>query len=481
MSQPSILGRVLRAVSPRRDAALPALPGQANEPRIDGLANVLSGLGVEGQDKSMSSRPAPHLPLSRVELGDLYESDDVARRIVDAVPADCTRRGWEVQVDTGDDVADPFSPLWEDVNLAGAMEEADAWARLYGGAAVILGVDDGTLDATEPVDASRFRGLRFAMAVDRHELMPAAWQMDPALPGFGLPSMYTLSLRDGRMAPESMRTIHASRVMRFEGARLPRERRALQDYWGAPVLDAVWTVLQAYSAALQGMAHIAHEYELKVLGVKDLRGMAGTEGGRQKIMERVILFRQGLGIAKLAMIDADGETLSRMSASVAGLADLYDRFAMALAGAADMPMSRLFGQGPSGFAADDVAGARWYYDRVAARQRRQYAPHLRRLAQLYVDGRVVDVPADASITIAFRPLAEPTDKERAETRHTDAQADEIHWRLGAIDEIEVRTSAYSGAGYSSDRRLMTAQERQQLAPDAPAATAPATPPAGPDA
>lgn len=466
MSQPSIFARALSAVGIGRTDAAPALPGP-EQPRTDGLANLLSGLGQRGHDKSLASTVAPFLPLNRVELEDLYEGDDAAQRIIDAVPSDCVRRGWAVQVDVGDDVADPFADLWSSVDLAGAMHEAHTWARLYGGGAVVLGLDDGATDMAEPVNPSTLRGLTFALAVDRWELTPEEWQMDPRQPGFGLPSGYRFSPVTARALPGAMQRIHASRILRFDGRKLPRTRRSRTDYWGGAVLDAVWPVLQAYTSAMQGMAHLVHEYEIKTLSVSGLRNMAMTADGREKVTERVLLFKQGLGLAKLGVIDADGESLSRMSASVSGLADLYDRFALALAGAADMPMSRMFGQGPSGFSADDLAGARWYYDRVAAVQRTSYAPHLLRLARLYIDAGLVDVPTDAEVKVTFAPLHEPTEKEKAETRHTDAQADQIHWQLGALDETEIRASAYSGAGYSSDRRLLTAQEREAAAADGP--------------
>jgi len=420
--------------------------------RFDALINALSGLGVLGRDKATATNVGAVRELTDPELEGLYRGNWFARRIVEGPPGDCVRRGFRVTVgEVGNlEEGEPFAAALDDLDLATHLAGAHRWSRLFGGGAVVLGIDDGR-DAAMEVDEANITAVRVLGVYSRVELSPGDTETDPSRPWYGLPVWYDVTPLSGY---ETMR-VHASRVLRFDGEPCTPLRRIQRQGWGDCVLQSAWDAIAGYGSCTQGAAHIVHEYEVPVMKVKGLRDLAMSPGGSEKLAQRMTAFSLGKGMAKLAVIDAEGEDFTRSTANVSGLADLWDRFALDLSAAARMPVSKLFGTPPRGLSSDDESGARWYYDEVAAMQAERYRTPIRYVCRLLALAGVVDVDPDDSIDVEFAALDEPSELERADVRLKDAQADKIHFEIGAIDGEDVRTSAYGGARYSSTRSVDT--------------------------
>ena len=69
--------------------------------RLDGWANVATGLGRSARDKRLGATIQHPVPLSQQELTDLYTGDGIARRICNLPAEDQTRKWITLQV--GDD------------------------------------------------------------------------------------------------------------------------------------------------------------------------------------------------------------------------------------------------------------------------------------------------------------------------------------------------------------------------------------------
>ena len=104
--------------------------------RLDSIANVLTGLGTSG-DKGAQGRPdLTRRTLSFRELRCLYAFNGYAARFVDIVPDDATRKGWDVLADDG--VVDVMEAEDKRLGLSSKVADAHRWARLDGGAALLL-------------------------------------------------------------------------------------------------------------------------------------------------------------------------------------------------------------------------------------------------------------------------------------------------------------------------------------------------------
>lgn len=135
----------------------------------DSLINFVSGLGVFGKDPTTTSQYL-FTELNRAQLENAYRSDWVARIIVDAPAQDATKawRTWQAD----DKIIAAVENLEKSLYLQRKLRWAIIRARLYGGAGLVLGIDDGR-NTWEPVDwaACKQGCLKFVVVLNRYELM----------------------------------------------------------------------------------------------------------------------------------------------------------------------------------------------------------------------------------------------------------------------------------------------------------------------
>ena len=103
-----------------------------------------------------------HFRLERIfeqaKLDQLYRSDGVTRRIMDIVPAEMVRQGWEIEGDSGQDINRKMESIKANFSLITLLR----WARLYGGGGgplCVMGIADG-LPLEEPVDERNIRDVK---------------------------------------------------------------------------------------------------------------------------------------------------------------------------------------------------------------------------------------------------------------------------------------------------------------------------------
>ena len=123
----------------------------------------------------------------------------------------------------------------------------------------------------------------------------------------------------------------------------------------------------------------------------------------------------------------DGETWARQRIDFDGLPEMVRTFLQVAAGAADIPVTRLLGQSPSGLSATGESDVRNYYDMIAARQELDLRPQLERLDRLILRSEGIDPGA---LSFAFRPLWQLDEPAKAALALSRAQATQIYAGLG---------------------------------------------------
>ncbi len=115
----------------------------------------------------------------------------------------------------------------------------------------------------------------------------------------------------------------------------------------------------------------------------------------------------------------DGETWNRQTIDFGGLPAMVQTFLQVVAGAADIPVTRLLGQSPAGLSATGDSDTRNYYDMISSRQEIDLRPQLERLDRLILRSAGVD---PAALTFEFRPLWQLDAAEKATVALSKAQA-----------------------------------------------------------
>src|SRR5215211_1893616 len=128
-----------------------AIKAVAKAPVIlfDGLRNLVSGMGTPKDKRAGYSYI--YSPTALAELDAMYATDWLAKKIIDIPPQDMTRewRTWQSQD------AEEIYKTEKEFQVRTKVRKAMTLARLYGGAAIMIG--DGASDPQKPLVPERFR------------------------------------------------------------------------------------------------------------------------------------------------------------------------------------------------------------------------------------------------------------------------------------------------------------------------------------
>ena len=398
--------------------------------RYDGLTNLVTRLGQVGIDKSASTRYRPtSAPLSYVEVDALYEENGIAAKIIDR-PADELTRTWLDITDINADVdmAAVTSEV-ETFSLRKHVSNLYRWGSKEGGAVMGVAVDDGLMPH-EPLDLTRIRKVHGFFILDRHQLVPVIRGEKP-------PEAYVIQGE----APEGIagRVIHASRLVKFVGVE-PSPRRALaHQFWGTGVLQRGWESLRQYLSAHGYAEAILHEASLDVYRLEGWNAIS-TAKGEDAWLKRLMSMNLAKSVLGGIVLDKQDE-FTALSKSMAGYADLIEKFVQAVVACYPIPRSVLLNETPGGLNSGSNRGEmQAWYDWLET-QRKDHATAWVNWALEIIfasqagptSGRVPE-----HWEIEWRPLWAPTAKETEETRKLRTETDLLLMDAGVVTDREIR-------------------------------------------
>jgi hypothetical protein len=272
--------------------------------------------------------------------------------------------------------------------------------------------------------------------------------------------------------------VHESRLLLFSNTTVSHRARVQMRGWGDSVYTRVDEVLQQYGQTWGGISNLMTDFSQAVLSIKGLaQSIAGNKG---VVSSRALQMNISRSIARILLIDSE-EEFKRDTVSLAGVAEVLDKFALRLAAAADMPLSLLMGQVQGGLGDASAGDIRYFYDRVASWQRRRMLPQLRRLIKLIFLSK--DGPTSGKEperwSVKPRPLYQLSATEKATQYLTMAQGDQIYYTMGAASAEEVAAKRFGGSDYDAgpialdlDGRAGMSESFGEADPSAPALPAP---------
>lgn len=443
--------------------------GRPPADRADTWQSALTGLGLAAYDKRRSTTFAADgitINTSR----EIWRGDDLGARIVETWPSEMLRQGWDLRIsdENAKDLAEQATARLAELGAEKALWDALTYERGLGGGAILLGVNDGAADLSQPLNLTRIRSLDWLTALEPDELTPWRYYANPRAPKFGQPATYQLQPRLPGLAYEGAESpalveIHESRLIIFPGIRVTKQvQQSATNGWGDSVFTRVLQVLSDFNVSWGAAGILVADFAqavFKIKGLADLFAMDKDEIVRAR-MQAVELSRS---TARAILIDAE-EDFDRKQTPVNGLPELLQMFSTRLAAAADMPLTLLMGQSPGGLNATGESDIRFFYDRVKAKQNIVLRPAIEKLAQIVMLSMGKE-PEDWSIE--FRPLWQPTEAEQATARFTQAQTDAIYISNGVLSPEEVAASRFGGDGYSFDTIVDFAAREELEAPPMP--------------
>lgn len=432
-----------------KKVGLEAIERRLEGVKLDAWVNELTGFGT-ALDKTTYGSYRSFGRLDDITLSALYHENDVAARMVDVVPEEMLREGFDLELGNPD-LNKAAAEKVESLNLIPKLADAMRWARCYGGAALLLGADDGR-PASMPLVEERVRSLEYVYDIDRRFLWPLTYYTEDGHPKLGEPETFMVTTAAGTAS--NAKIVHESRLVIFRGTPTGKLERRQFAGWDLSVLQRANEVIRQFDTSWKAVELMLTDGNQAVYKISGLAKIIAT-GGEELLRARLRIIELYRSIMRGIVISADPgegggqpEEFSRQQTSLAGVADTMQQCMLRLASAVQIPVTILMGQSPAGMNATGDSDFRWFFNRMKSQQRLMLTPKIRRIMRVWLQtqgsptgGKIPD-----TFEIKYPELWTPTPTEAATIRKTNADADKVYFDMGAIEADEVAIDRFGPDG-----------------------------------
>lgn len=426
----------------------------------DGWANALAGLGT-AKDKRRYMKYSASSLMIKEELSMLYSGDGLISQIIDKKADDLTRE-W-ISIENDNDLR--LSDEMERLDVQGAFNLAKKWSRLFGGALIFMGVLDGQ-SSDQPVRTKSIKSIDYLRVFDLGDIDTAGSKFvtDLKRPDYGDIELYKVRISVGTHYEYTY--LHKSRCIPIYGVKLPKSIKATNvlfenRYWGYSIVPRVWSAVQDFVGAFGSVSSILYELIIGKYKFSDLDEML-AQGNEDKLKIRVETIDMTKSTINAVILGTD-EEYTRDTASLAGIADILDRFMMHVSAVTAYPVTRLFGRSPAGLNATGENDIKNYYDDVRAEQKT-----MNRAVQQILDTIAAYLKAPVPVRFKWNPLFQLTEEQtanmnriKAETYRTQADADQRYMDTGVVTAEQIYAMRFADVLGENDFI------EQDLEPDGP--------------
>lgn len=410
----------------------------------DGLVNVVSGLGTEKAKRSHNQFEYGFLNNFQ-QLDAAYQTSWLARAIVDYPAEDMTREWRTLKCDD----ADVIRAEEDRLNLPAMVSEATSWARLYGGAGILMLTNQ---DLTKPLRPEKIKkgDLYRLLVIDRFDMTAMNMNQSNILAANYLqPEFYTISA--------GAQQIHWTHFARFAGAKLPRRQRAQTQGWGDSELRKCLDDVMDIVASKDGIAELMQEANVDIIKREGLSDELASDQD-DAITARYALFSMMKSSINLALLDGE-ETYDRKTLDLSGVAPVLDLLMTWIAGAAGIPVTRLFGESAKGLGNDGQGDDTNYYNHLSSKRLTQIDPGLRQLDEVMVrsaTGRWLD-----DFNYVWNPYKQPDAVQISAANKAKAETDMLYKDGGIVTTSQIQRRLQAEELYQFDDEKIEALEEDE--------------------
>lgn len=421
-------------------------PARSKQLQVDGLVNVVSGLGT-AKSKRSHNQWFFDLLNNFQELDAAYQSNWIARKICDIPAEDMTREWRRINSDKAEEIAE----LEQALCVPNQVQEALTWARLYGGSGILMITGQ---DLTKPLNLNKVKkgDLQRLLVFDRWDMQGLTLNTwDVLAANYLKPEFYTI--RGGSMQ------VHWTHFARFNGERLPRRWMEQTQGWGDSVLRKCIEEVADMVAAKGGIAELMQEANIDVITREGLNDELSTDQD-DAIVSRYQLFSQMKSVFNMALLDGD-EKLDRQTLNLSGVAAILEQFLTWISGSADIPVTRMFGTSAKGMNATGEGDDRNYNNSIRAKQRKDMTEPLRTLDEVLVRSALGTFPDSYDYT--WNPLSLPTDLESAQSEQLRSQKHQTYSDMGVVTTSQIQRELQAIEEYQFQEHSIEELEKLEYA------------------
>lgn len=378
----------------------------------DGVFNPLLRMGTQNTFQATTYKPK-YQTIQRQELEWAYQGSWICGLAVDIVAEDMTREGIDIKADDPA-VIDALNAMLDDCRVWDGICDALKWSRLYGGAIAVMMIDGE--DMSQPLGVVRKDTFRGLTVFDRWQIEASTQTVQTLGPDFGQPEFYTILSGASEIDTVQGLRVHHSRVLRFEGRRLPYNLRRAYQGWGSSILEPIFDRVEMFDLASQGTAQLLSKAYLRYYRVKGLREILTNDMAREGFLAQMDYMRAFQGIEGMTIGDTEDD-FQTLQYTFTGIPEVLLQFGQQISGAIGVPLVRLFGQSPVGFNSTGESDLRIYYDNVRHDQDTDLRPGLKRLLNVMYESATGAKPG-RDLLFEFRSLWQMTNEQKAQAAQT---------------------------------------------------------------
>lgn len=281
------------------------------------------------------------LTLQQILLTYLYKTFGILGKVVDIPVDDAYKQGgFDIDADSIDEkeVKELRDSLTELRSLE-ALKMARKWARLFGGAALIV-MDGKKLDT--PLNLKGLYENPFElMAVDR-------WQLQYSLPDIRMGGGNYTIVNYGKITGSSVNQVHPSRVFILQGKQAPYLIMQQVNGWGVSVYEQIFQDMSQFFKARNVLFELLDEAKTDVLKLATLQTALTSAGGKQALTRMVDLIAQNKNYKSQITLSKDDD-YEQKTIAFSGFEGILKEIRVMMAGSANMPVNKLWGEGVTGF------------------------------------------------------------------------------------------------------------------------------------
>lgn len=377
--------------------------------------------------------PMTRLTQNYQDLNSLYRNHWIIRRIIDVVPGDMLRNWIKITSQLPPDQLKRFDRLVRTTKLKPRLLEGLQWGRLYGGAAGVILLEGHGHMLDEPLDLDMvmpgtFKGL---LVLDRWSgIQPSSDLVtDLSDPDFGLPDSYIIY---SDMFSKGLK-VHHSRIVRFTGRNLPLWEKQQEMYWSASEVEHVFDELKKRDNTSWNIASLVFNANLRVLKMKDLEQVMTTLDEQSvKDIHNVVQAQNWLMSNTGMQLLGANDDFQTFQYTFSGIDKIYENFMMDVAGAAEMPVTKLFGRSPAGLNSTGESDTDNYDSSIEEKQETYLRSPLDRLLPIMFMSEFGAIPDD--LEYHFNNVRKPKAKESTDLGSTRTAAVKDAFTSGLISQ-----------------------------------------------
>lgn len=447
--------------------------GAVRPHREDGYVNLLNKYGTS-QDNSEAYQFEREPIIPDMQLTGLYEGNGLFSKIIDTPAEEALKHGFDLNL-KNDEVNAFVEEALDELEWEEKAATAIKWARLYGGALIVMLINDGG-GLEQPVNWQNIKSIDELRVYERAIVQPdysSLYRQDYGGKGegnrvskFGQPEFYYVSSVYGSFR------VHESRCLVFRNGVLPEQTsNSIYRFWGMPEYVRIRRALRETVTAHTDSVKLLERSVQAIYSMKGLATLLTTDDGENQVLKRLNVIDTARGILNSLVIDADGENYDFKTFQFSGVKDVIDATCNMLSALTNIPQTILFGRSPAGMNATGTSDFESYYNFVEKIQRLMLKRNLRTLLDVIFRAGISSgaVEEEPDYKLEFNPLWSLSDTEqatvdqtKAQTAQIKAQTAQVYVDMQALDPTEVRKRLASDEEFDVEDIISEGEDEDDL-------------------